>query len=46
MLAACIEAGAAGCAVITAVIGAPDIRQAASSLAQIIRDAKKRWGNV
>jgi thiamine-phosphate pyrophosphorylase len=39
--ALCIEAGAAGCAVITAVIGAPDVRQAAANLAQIIRDAKK-----
>jgi len=36
----CIDAGAAGCAVITAVIGAPDVRQAAVDLAQIIRDAK------
>jgi len=40
----CIEAGAAGCAVITAVIGAPDVRQAATNLAQIIRDAKMRVG--
>lgn len=40
--ASCIEAGAAGCAVITAVIGAPNTRQAASDLAQIIRDAKTR----
>jgi thiamine-phosphate diphosphorylase len=39
--ASCIEAGAAGCAVITAVIGAPNVRQAAANLAQIIRDAKK-----
>ena len=38
----CIEAGAAGCAVITAVIGAPDVRQAAANLAQVIRDAKAR----
>lgn len=38
--AACIEAGAAGCAVITAVIGAPDVRQAAANLAHIIRQAK------
>ncbi len=42
--ALCIEAGAAGCAVITAVIGAPDVRQAAADPAQIIRDAKKRAG--
>jgi thiamine-phosphate diphosphorylase len=42
--ASCIEAGAAGCAVITAVIGAPDVRQATATLAQIIRDAKKRAG--
>jgi thiamine-phosphate pyrophosphorylase len=39
--ASCVEAGAAGCAVITAVIGAPNVRQAAANLAQIIRDAKK-----
>jgi thiamine-phosphate pyrophosphorylase len=42
--ASCIEAGAAGCAVITAVIGAPDVRQATATLAQIIRAAKKRTG--
>ena len=30
--ASCIEAGAAGCAVITAVIGAPNARQAAANL--------------
>ena len=42
--ASCIEAGAAGCAVITAVIGAPDVRRAATNLAQIIRDAKMRAG--
>jgi thiamine-phosphate pyrophosphorylase len=42
--ATCIEAGAAGCAVITAVISAPDVRQATADLAQIIRDAKKRAG--
>jgi thiamine-phosphate pyrophosphorylase len=42
--ASCIEAGAASCAVITAVIGAPDVRQAAANLAQIIRDAKMRAG--
>jgi thiamine-phosphate pyrophosphorylase len=40
--ASCIEAGAAGCAVITAVIGAEDVKQAAANLAQVIRDAKKR----
>ena len=40
----CIEAGAASCAVITAVIGAPNVRQAAANLAQIIRDAKMRVG--
>ncbi len=40
--ASCIDAGAAGCAVITAVIGAPNVRQAVSDLAQIIRDAKTR----
>jgi len=40
--ASCIDAGAAGCAVITAVIGAPDVRRATSDLAQIIRDAKTR----
>lgn len=38
--ALCIEAGAAGCAVITAVIGAPDVRRATSDLAKVIRDAK------
>jgi len=38
----CIEAGAAGCAVITAVIGAPDVRQATADLAKVIRDAKAR----
>ncbi len=38
--ASCIEAGAAGWAVITAVIGAPDVRQAAANLAQVIREAK------
>lgn len=42
--ASCIEAGAAGCAVITAVIGAPDVRLATAKLAQVIRDAKKRTG--
>jgi thiamine-phosphate pyrophosphorylase len=42
--ASCIEAGAAGCAVITAVIGAPDVRLAAANLAQIIRDDKKGIG--
>ncbi len=42
--ASCIEAGAAGCAVITAVIGAADVRQAATNLAQVIRDAKTRLG--
>lgn len=42
--ASCIEAGAVGCAVITAVIGAPDVRQATANLAQIICDAKKRVG--
>jgi len=40
--ASCIEAGAAGCAVISAVIGAPNARQAASDLSQVIRDAKNR----
>jgi thiamine-phosphate pyrophosphorylase len=38
----CIEAGAAGCAVISAVIGARDVAQATRDLAQIIRDAKTR----
>jgi thiamine-phosphate pyrophosphorylase len=42
--ASCIEAGAAGCAVITAVIGAPDVTQATRNLAQIIRNAKTRAG--
>jgi thiamine-phosphate pyrophosphorylase len=42
--ASCIEAGAAGCAVVTAVIGAPDATQATRNLAQIIRDAKTRAG--
>ena len=40
--AACIEAGAAGCAVITAVIGAPDVRKATADLVRVIRDAKAR----
>jgi thiamine-phosphate pyrophosphorylase len=40
--AACIEAGVAGCAVITAVIGAADVRKAAADLAQVIREAKTR----
>jgi thiamine-phosphate diphosphorylase len=40
--ASCIEAGAAGCAVITAVIGAPDVRQATADLARVIHDAKAR----
>jgi thiamine-phosphate pyrophosphorylase len=40
--ASCIEAGAAGCAVVTAVIGAPDVRQATADLARAIRDAKAR----
>jgi len=30
--------------VITAVIGAADVRQAATNLAQVIRDAKTRLG--
>jgi thiamine-phosphate pyrophosphorylase len=38
----CIEAGAAGCAVITAVIGASDVRKSTADLAQVIRDAKAR----
>ena len=42
--ASCIEAGAAGCCVITAVIGAADVRQAATNLAQVIRAAKTRLG--
>jgi thiamine-phosphate pyrophosphorylase len=42
--ASCIEAGAAGCAVITAVIGAPDVAAAVRRLAQIIGDAKTRRG--
>jgi thiamine-phosphate pyrophosphorylase len=42
--ALCIEAGAAGCAVITAVTGAPDVRQATVNLAQVIRDAKAKSG--
>jgi thiamine-phosphate pyrophosphorylase len=42
--ASCIEAGAAGCAVVTAVIGAPDATHATRNLAQIIRDAKTRAG--
>ena len=42
--ASCIDAGAAGCAVITAVIGAADVRQAAANLAQIIRAAKMKAG--
>ena len=42
--ASCIEAGAAGCCVITAVIGAADVRQAAANLAQVIRDAKMKTG--
>jgi thiamine-phosphate diphosphorylase len=40
--ATCIEAGAAGCAVITAVIGAEDVKLATANLAQVIRDAKIR----
>lgn len=40
--ALCIEAGAAGCAVITAVIGAPDVRQATVDLVHVIRGAKAR----
>lgn len=40
--AACIEAGAAGCAVITAIVTAPDVREATAGLAQIIREAKER----
>jgi thiamine-phosphate pyrophosphorylase len=40
--ALCIKAGAQGCAVITAVIGALDVRQATANLAQVIRDAKAR----
>ena len=40
--ASCIEAGASGCAVISAVIGARDVAQATRDLAQIIRDAKTR----
>ncbi len=42
--ASCIEAGAASCAVITAVIGAADVRQAATNMAQVIRAAKMRAG--
>ncbi len=42
--ASCIEAGAAGCAVITAVVNAPDVREATAGLAQIIREAKERAG--
>ncbi|MCL5026334.1 MAG: thiamine phosphate synthase [Chloroflexi bacterium] len=42
--AACIEAGAVGCAVITAVVNAPDVRQATAGLAQIIRETKERLG--
>ena len=42
--ASCIEAGAAGCAVITAVIGASDPAQATANLAQIIHAAKTRAG--
>ena len=42
--ASCIAAGAAGCAVITAVIGAADVRQAAAGLTQVIRDAKASAG--
>jgi thiamine-phosphate pyrophosphorylase len=40
--ALCIEAGAAGCAVITAVIGAPDVRQATVDFTKVICDAKAR----
>lgn len=42
----CIEAGAAGCAVITAVIGTQDVRQAATNFAQIIHNAKIRVGEI
>ncbi len=42
--ASCIKAGAAGCAVVTAVIGAPDVARATRDLAQIIRDARTRPG--
>jgi thiamine-phosphate pyrophosphorylase len=38
--ASCIEAGAAGCAIITAVIGAPDVRQATADMARVISEAK------
>ncbi len=41
--ALCIEAGAIGCAVITAVIGAPDVQQATADLANVIRSAKAKF---
>ncbi len=40
--ASCIEAGATGCAVITAVVAAPSVKEATVDLAKIIREAKAR----
>lgn len=40
--ALCIAAGAAGCAVITAVIGASDVREATANLSRVIHAAKAR----
>jgi thiamine-phosphate pyrophosphorylase len=39
-----IRAGADGIAVISAVVSAPDIRQAASALLQVVTDAKREAG--
>jgi thiamine-phosphate pyrophosphorylase len=40
--ASCIEAGAAGCAGISAIIGAADVAKAAMDMAQVIQGAKAR----